>query len=97
MLLDATIAALGGLMSLREPIQPQPAGGPIIRLPLLIQAKLMLYEAMRIKGINNCEMGRILGIHENAVRRLLDLDHRSHVETIERGLAALLVTINLEC
>jgi antitoxin HicB len=58
-------------------------------LPPLVAAKLALYEAMRAQGITRTELARQLGLQENAVRRLLDLDHRSHIDQIDRALAAL--------
>ena len=44
---------------------------------------------MRAQGITRTELARRLGLQENAVRRLLDLDHRSHIDQIDRALAAL--------
>jgi antitoxin HicB len=89
---DALIAALGGYMAERRPI-PQPSrarpGQVLIALPALITAKLALYEAMREAGVNNIGLGRRLGISEGAVRRLLDLDHRSHISQVEAGLKNL--------
>ena len=58
-------------------------------MPPLVAAKLALYEAMRAQGITRTELARRLGLQENAVRRLLDLDHRSHIHQIDRALAAL--------
>lgn len=63
----------------------RPAG----RLPPLVAAKLALYEAMRAQRITRTELARRLGLQENAVRRLLDLDHRSHIDQVDRALAAL--------
>ena len=89
---DALIAALGGYMSDRRPI-PQPSrvksSQVLVTLPALVTAKIALYEAMRAAGVNNVELGRRLGISEGAVRRLLNLDHRSHISQVEAGLQAL--------
>jgi antitoxin HicB len=89
--LDCLIAALGGYIKLgREIPTPSPArGGPVTNLPLLISAKLALYEAMRAQRITRTELARRLGLQENAVRRLLDLDHRSHIDQVDRAIAAL--------
>jgi len=64
-------------------------GRVLISLPTLVAAKLALYEAMRKGGISNVELGRQLGISEGAVRRLLDLDHRSHIGQVELALQIL--------
>ena len=89
---DALIAALGGYVSAHRPI-PQPSrvkpGQVLIPLPALVAAKLALYEAMREAGIGKVELGRRLGISEGAVRRLLDVDHRSHISQVEAGLQVL--------
>jgi antitoxin HicB len=89
--LDCLIAALGGYIRLgREIPRPSPArGGPVAILPPLVTAKLALYEAMRAQRITRTELTRRLGMQENAIRRLLDLDHRSHIDQIDRALAAL--------
>jgi antitoxin HicB len=89
--LDCLIAALGGYMKLgREIPRPNPVRGrPFVILPPLVAAKLALYEAMRATSITQTELARRLGLHENAVRRLLDLDHRSHIDQVDRALAAL--------
>ncbi len=64
-------------------------GRPVVILPPLVAAKLALYEAMRAQQMTRTELARRLGLQENAVRRLLDLDHRSHIDQIDRALAAL--------
>ncbi len=89
--LDCLIAALGGYIKLGRKI-PRPSaarGRPVVTLPPLVAAKLALYEAMRAQGMTRTELARRLGLQENAVRRLLDLDHRSHIEQIDRALTAL--------
>ena len=58
-------------------------------LDCLVAAKLALYEAMRAQRITRSELARRLGLQENGVRRLLDLDHRSHIDQVDRALAAL--------
>jgi hypothetical protein len=63
-------------------------------LPPLVAAKLALYEAMRAQRMTRTELARRLGRQENAVRRLLDLDHRSHIDQIDRALAALGVALS---
>jgi antitoxin HicB len=89
---DALIAALGGYMQAKQAI-PQPSkikrSQVSVGLPILVTAKLALYEAMRTGNVTNVELARRLGISEGAVRRLVDLDHRSHIGQIETALAAL--------
>ena len=44
---------------------------------------------MQAGRITRTDLARRLGLHANAVRRLLDLDHRSHIDQLDRALAAL--------
>ena len=88
---DCLIAALGGYIGARRDI-PKPSaarGRPMIALPALAAAKIALYNAMRDDEMGNTALARRLGISEGAVRRLLDLDHRSHIGQIEKALKAL--------
>jgi antitoxin HicB len=89
---DSLIAALGGYIGLRKPIpRPSPAarGQAVLYLPPLVCAKLALYQAMIEAGLSAVALGRRLGVSEGAVRRLLDLDHRSHLDHIEAALEML--------
>ena len=85
------IAALGGYIKLGRKLPgPSPARGrPVAVLPPLVAAKLALYEAMRAQRITRTDLAHRLGLQENGVRRLLDLDHRSHIDQVDRALAAL--------
>jgi antitoxin HicB len=88
---DCLIAALGGYMKLNKSIpRPSPSRGrPTVTLPPLVAAKLALYEAMRTRGVSGEDLAARLGIAEPAVRRLLDLDHRSHIDQVEAALRCL--------
>ena len=57
--------------------------------PLLIAAKLALYQTMRDQNVTNVALARRLGTVEGTVRRLISPRHRSHVETVEQALALL--------
>ena len=86
---DCLVAALGAYVELRREIPPpSPAHGrPTVTLPPLAAAKLALYQAMHEAKMTNVALAGHLGVTENAVRRLLDLDHRSHIGRIEAALA----------
>ena len=88
---DCLIAALGGYVGDRRAIPwPSPALGRItVVLPALAAAKIALYGAMCAEGIGNTALARQLGLSEGAVRRLLDLDHRSHIGQVEAALHVL--------
>ena len=55
----------------------------------LVAAKIALYGAMHEQGVSNTALAERLGRSEGAVRRLIDLDHRSHIGQIETALHAL--------
>ncbi len=94
---DCLIAALRGYMKLGKPIPTPsaPCGRPAVALPSLAAAKLALYGAMRDARISNVELARRLGVTENVVRKLLDLDHRSHIGQVEAALAKLGVRLEV--
>ena len=88
---DCLIAALGGYINDRRDIpRPSPGRGrPLVTLPALTAAKIALYRAMRARGLSNTTLAKQLGTAEGTVRRLLDLDHRSHIGQVEAALQAL--------
>lgn len=89
---DALLAALSGYINERRaiPESSRPKRGQqLVFLPPLPAAKLALYQAMREDGVTNVALGKRLKISEAAVRRLIDLDHRSHISQIELALAEL--------
>ena len=88
---DCLVAALGIYVERRIDIpKPSPARGrPVVALPPLVATKVALYQTMREAKVTNVALARHLGVTENAVRRLLDLDHRSHIGQVEAGLAVL--------
>lgn len=89
---DALVAALGGYVEVDRPV-PLPSrarsGDHMVALPALIAAKLALYVAMKDAGLSRVALSRRMEVSENSVRRLLDLDHRSHIEGIEQALSTL--------
>ena len=91
---DCLVAALGFYTGPRHPrCMPEPSA-PItvehpIELPPLVAAKLAVHQAMREQGLTNTALAERLGVTEAIVRRLLDLDHRSHIGQVEKALAVL--------
>ena len=95
---DCLIAALGGAIEAKQDIPaPSPARDrPTATLPPLVAAKIALYQAMREAGLSNVRFAKRLGVAENTVRRLLDLDHRSHIGQLEAALAVLGKRLTIE-
>lgn len=71
---------------------PRPSPGrmrELVDLPLLIAAKVALYQTMRDQNISNVALAERLNTVEGTVRRLVDLGHRSHVDQVEAALQLL--------
>lgn len=88
---DCLITALRGRVEDREalPVPSAIRGRTVMGTDALEAAKLALYSVMRKQGISNVALAARLGVTEAIVRRLLDLDHRSHIGQVEKALKAL--------
>ena len=89
---DCLGVALGMYVKAREDIptpSPLAEGQVLISVSPIVAAKLALHAAMREQGITNIALAARLGLQENAVRRLLDTGHRSHITSVERALEAV--------
>ena len=92
MAVDCLGVALGMYVKAREDIptpSPLAKGQVLISVAPIVAAKLALYSAMREQGITNIALAARLGLQENAVRRLLDPGHRSHITSVEKALWAV--------
>jgi antitoxin HicB len=89
---DCVVAALCGYVNVHRPV-PRPSrcrkGQHLVELPALLAAKLALYDAMLEAKVSRVALAKQIGVTEGAVRRLLDLDHRSHIGQVETALEIL--------
>jgi antitoxin HicB len=89
---DCLIAALGGYINDRRNI-PKPSlpqkGHSTVVVPPLVSAKVGLYQTMCDAQITRVALGKRLGVSEGAIRRILDLDHKSHIGQVEAALSVL--------
>ena len=69
-----------------HPSSPVIDGQRRIAVRSIVAAKLALYSAMRAQRITKTELARRMGLSEGAIRKLLNLDHRSHIGQVERAL-----------
>ncbi len=96
---DCLSVALTFYVDRREDI-PTPSaptdGQVLIRVPLMMAAKLSLYTAMRSQNITDGALGKRLGVSEIEVRKLLNPDHRSAIGQIEKALEAVGRTLVIE-
>ena len=64
-------------------------GQKIVPVPLWIAPELALYWRMRELGLNNSQLARKLGVRETVVRRMLDPNHATRSERLQRVLEVL--------
>lgn len=89
---DALTVALGMYVQGDEdiPVPSAPGEGQeLVALPSIIAAKLALYTAMRRQDITAGTLAERLNRSESSIRRLLNLDHRSHIGQVEEALRAV--------
>ena len=89
---DCLGVSLGMYVKGREDIptpSPLEEGQVLVSVAPIVAAKLALHTAMREQGITNVALAARLGLQENAVRRLLDTGHRSHITSVEKALEAV--------
>ena len=97
--LDCVIAALEGYMKAGKPLPREGAGHSGSNravLPSLVTAKLAVYETMRARGWSKVKLARELGVPENSVRRLLDLNHSSQMWIIDEALAKMNAELSID-
>ncbi|MFQ6017910.1 MAG: type II toxin-antitoxin system HicB family antitoxin [Kiloniellaceae bacterium] len=87
---DALQTAVQGRMSDREEIpEPSPRFRYRVQLPTQAVVKILLYRAMREKGVSKSKLARSLHWHRPQVDRLLDLRHASRLDHIDAALQQL--------
>ena len=86
---DCLICALGGYIEEGRAL-PKPSaakhGDGVVYLRALQASKLALHNAMMDAGMTKSALAHQLGIDARHVRRMLDLDHSSKIDDIERAL-----------
>ncbi len=88
--LDVLVTALAGYAKEGRAV-PRPqssASGRTISVPILLAAKLALIAAMAKQNMTQATLADRLQCDQRAVRRLIDLNHRSHIGEVERALLA---------
>jgi antitoxin HicB len=96
---DALAVALAGYVHERRdiPVPSAPIGEQtLVPVPPVVAAKLALYSAMRAQGVTKVALAARLGLTEGAVRKLLDPDHRSHIDRVLSALKILGRTLVIE-
>ncbi|MFL5259280.1 MAG: type II toxin-antitoxin system HicB family antitoxin [Hyphomicrobiales bacterium] len=95
---DAIATAIQGRITDRERVpSPSSARGQwSVALSALTWAKLGLYRAMLETGTRKADLARRLGVHPPQIDRLLDLDHESRLDQIERAARAMGRELHIE-
>ena len=89
---SSLIAALGEIMHTDAAVpheSPYDAVGYFAPLPSLVTGKLTVYQRMHALGWTRTRLAHELGVHDNAIHRLLDLHHNSHLWVIDDALAKM--------
>ncbi len=90
---DALVTALSRSYVERRRELPPPgartADEVLIPVPALVAGKLALYSTMRRNQITRVELARRLAVSVTTARRIVDPQHRSHIEQVERALRAV--------
>ena len=88
---DALETALMTYVEKRWPLPKQSklSGRPGVSPSPLSCLKLALHQGMIEKNLNKTDLARLLACHMPQIDRLLDLNHESRLERLERALAAI--------
>jgi antitoxin HicB len=96
---DAIASAMQGRIGDRKVVptpSPRKRGQHLVAIPAVVTAKLALYRAMLEAQITKAALARRLQMHPPQVDRLLDLDHDSRIDQIERAARALGHELHIE-
>ena len=86
---EAVLGHMAHDMDIPHPVtQPDPQR-PLIVLPPLTVAKLLVYWALREDGVTKAELARRMNIAPEQVMRLFDGRHASRLDQIEAALRVL--------
>ena len=72
-----------------EAPSPVEEGEAPVDLPLQTAMKATLHQAWRRSGLTKSEVARLMGVHENEVRRILNPRHGSRLGAIEAAAKAV--------
>jgi antitoxin HicB len=89
---DALLVVIAGRIDDREDIPlPSPIAEGLhpVALPALVEAKVLLYRAMREANVRKAALANRLGWYLPQIDRLLDLGHASRLDQIEAAARAL--------
>lgn len=68
---------------------PAKAGERMVELPASVAAKVLLLNTMIEAGISNVELARRMGTSPAEMQRIVNLDHPTKIDTVDKALHAL--------
>ena len=89
---DCLVVSLASYMDCQEQLptpSPWAKGQELISVQPLIAAQLDLYTAMSEQNISLADLGKRLGLGEEAVSKLLTLDYKTSIGEVAKALEAL--------
>lgn len=87
--------AIAARMAHGEDIPGPSKGKTRIRLPAVTTAKVLLYQAMKEKGVTKAELTRRMGIPRQHANRLFNFRHETKLSQFERAFEALGEELNV--
>lgn len=90
--LESLETALQFYFDHRKPVpQPSPPapGQLAVTLPVLSEAKVLIWNEMFGQQLRKADLARMLGVHPPQVDRLFDLSHSSKLDFVEQAAKAL--------
>ena len=61
----------------------------LINLPISAATKVMLLNTLLEKGVTQAELAKIMGIRPQQVTRIVNLEHTTKIDTVEKAFRAL--------
>lgn len=94
---DALITAFDFYVEDNRPVpMPAPVDNDYVEVPVSIEAKILLLNALIESGVSYAELARRMGIQPQAVQRIVNLHHNTKIDTIEAALRALGKSLRVE-
>ena len=77
-----------------EPSKPK-KNEVMVALPLIVVAKMLLLNVMVSSNIRPCDLARKMHIKPQEVNRIIDLQHKTKLDTIDSAMRALEKSLQL--
>ncbi|HHQ6589171.1 TPA: type II toxin-antitoxin system HicB family antitoxin [Serratia fonticola] len=90
MALDALITAFDFYFEDNQPIPlPSEVTGDYVEVPLSVASKVLMLNALIESGLTRVELADRIGIKKQEVNRLINLQHSTKIDAIQRAMKAL--------